>query len=123
MVHSSNFGFVPCHCSLLKLYFSKRKKIKPGSVRHFSGPATYATDLSERYILCPLTESSVNLSETILIFFQLGLFFLLEPLFLLISLDYSDARNQLLLMDNDDMKVTGKYLKIIIVVCNVINIL
>jgi len=50
------------------------------------------------------------------------LIFLLEPLFLLISLDYSDARNQLLLMDNDDMKVTEKYLKIIIVVCNVINI-
>ena len=70
MAHSSNFGFVPGHCSLLKLYFSERKKIKPGIVRHFSGPATYATDLSERYILCLLPESSVNLSETILIFFK-----------------------------------------------------
>ena len=55
--------------------------------------------------------------------FQIRLIFLLEPLFLLIFLDYSDARNQLLLMDNDDTKVTEKYLKIIIVVCNVIIIL
>ena len=60
MAHSSNFGFVPGYYSVLKSYFSERKKIKPGSVRHFSGPATYATDLSERYILCLLTESDVK---------------------------------------------------------------